>query len=267
MRYRNAVIITGPTTVGKTEVAVQVARKMDGEIINSDRLYTYSFLRIGSGLSDIDMSRDVPRHLFGILKPDEILGVKKYVQKVEHLVPEVLERNRLPIVEGCSSIYNPPLIGIDENSERSFRYNPVIALRWPREADLEARIRRRVESMFEAGLLEEASDLYNRGLKDNYAIDISAVYNPLMKYFDKTLTLEESKEDIVGRIRNFALMQLRRFERIPDVNWIEYDSSRLDAIVKKIVELIEEANSEPDVSYLAQPRFDLKAPIPELGHI
>ncbi|MBI4147859.1 hypothetical protein HY490_01065 [Candidatus Woesearchaeota archaeon] len=63
MRYKNAVIVTGPTSVGKTEICTALARRLDGEIINSDRLYVYSFLKIGTGLSDCLSSSDAKERI------------------------------------------------------------------------------------------------------------------------------------------------------------------------------------------------------------
>jgi len=68
MFTRQPIIITGPTTTGKSEISEIVARKINGAIINSDNYYFYANdqLRIGLGLAKDEPAKDIPSYLFGI---------------------------------------------------------------------------------------------------------------------------------------------------------------------------------------------------------
>ena len=91
--------------------------------------------------------------------------------------------------------------------------------------------------MFTEGLLTECLELYRQGLKGIHPIQISAVYQPLMKYLDKEITLAAAKEEIVTRWMSFANWQEKRFRQISELIWIEHDSTRLSKTVDQIVEL------------------------------
>ncbi|MBS3148245.1 hypothetical protein J4219_05150 [Candidatus Woesearchaeota archaeon] len=238
MSLKTAVIFTGPTTTGKTDIATALAKRFDGEIINSDRLYVYSFLRIGSGLSDTLESSDVARHLYGICGPSDILCADEYVRRIEELVPKILSRKKLPIIEGCSSIYNPALIESNRQPGRTFHYSPIIALRWPSGTNLRSRIEKRLEQMFEEGLLQEATAIFNSGYKSIHPIEISVVYNPLMKYLDGNLTLADAKEKIIDRFIEVAHMQLEKFETIPEIQWIEANPNTPQRTLQQAIEII-----------------------------
>jgi len=238
MKYKNAVIITGPTTVGKTQVCNEVAKRLDAEIINSDRLYVYSFLPIGSGLFGVLNSSDVTRHLYGICQPHEIITTEEYVKLVENLVPQILGRDKLPLIESCSSTYNPALIECNKQSKRDFYYSPVIGLRLPVGTNVRSRIEARLDNMFAGGVLQEAEYIHTAGWKDLHPVEISIVHNPLMKYFDGKFTLEEAKQEIIRTGLHVAQMQRERFEKIHEVVWIEHNPDKSDATIENIIELI-----------------------------
>jgi len=244
MRYKNAVIITGPTTTGKTEVAIGIARRLDGELINSDKLYFYSYFRIGTGLYDHSESPDVPHHLYAILKPeDEELGVERYVKEVENIIPKILHRDRLPIIEGCSPSYNSTLIECNKEERRNFYYYPVIGLRWPKGIDLMNKLKKRLDQMFDKHLLEETDLALKNGLRNTYVIKDSFVYGPIVKYLEGYLTLEQTKEEILDRALCVAKTQLEKFEKIPEIIWIEYDSNKPNEAIESIIKMINIYNS------------------------
>ena len=239
MKYKNAIIITGPTTTGKTRTALEAAKRFNGEIINSDRLYIYSSLKIGSGLSNILQYSDIIRHLYEIRKLDESLTTDEYITLVETLVPKILSRNKLPIIEGCSSTYNPALMKCNKMKSRIFYYSPVIALRWPEGTDLRNKIEKRLTKMFNNGLLQEAKLIYNKGFRNAHPIKISVVYNPLMEYFDSKITLRKAKEEIINKWLEVYQLQLETFEKIPEIIWIESDKNKNKSTLKQVIEVIE----------------------------
>src|SRR5512141_1447284 len=88
--------IVGPTAVGKTELAIQLAERLNGEIVSADSRLFYRGMDIGTAKpSHAEMSR-VPHHLIDIADPDEILSLAIFQQKAKEAIADIHSRNRLP---------------------------------------------------------------------------------------------------------------------------------------------------------------------------
>src|SRR3989344_3752226 len=83
-KYKNnAIAIIGPNGVGKTAVAFEIARRIGGEVINLDKIYTFKGFNVSSGLSDTLKQKGVKRHLYEILEPDQkIIPPEDYAKMV-----------------------------------------------------------------------------------------------------------------------------------------------------------------------------------------
>ena len=102
-----------------------------------------------------------------------------------------------------------------------FFYNVIyIGLTCNRDV-LYERINKRVDEMFEQGLLEEVKSFYDAGI-DSKALKTAIGYKELYSYFDGDITLEEAKELIKKRSRNYAKRQLTWFRKNPDIIWDVY---------------------------------------------
>ena len=192
-----------------------------------------------------DYPSDIKTHLFGIRRLDEkseLLPPEEYVRSVETIVPEILARNKLSIVEGCSRFYNPVLIDLNKDSNREFCYAPIIALKLPKDIDMTGRLEERLSSMFEAGLLQEAKQIFDANLSAAKPIVTSTVYKPLMRYFKGEIGLDQAKDDIVKRGVVAYQNGLGLFQKIPEVVWIEHDPNKKEVALKQIIELIRQCN-------------------------
>jgi tRNA dimethylallyltransferase len=98
-------IIIGPTAVGKTEIAIQLAEQVDGEIISADSRLFYRGMDIGTAKpTKGDMAR-VPHHLIDIADPDEILSLAVF-QKMAHVaIADIQARGKLPVLVGGTGQY------------------------------------------------------------------------------------------------------------------------------------------------------------------
>ncbi|HET7629143.1 MAG TPA: tRNA (adenosine(37)-N6)-dimethylallyltransferase MiaA [Bacillales bacterium] len=97
--------IVGPTAVGKTEVSVQVAKRLNGEIINGDSMQVYRGMDIGTAKVSQSEKQGVPHHLFDIKEPNEPFSASEFQELAIPLVSEINERGRLPIVVGGTGMY------------------------------------------------------------------------------------------------------------------------------------------------------------------
>lgn len=98
-------VICGPTAVGKSAVAMAVARRVDGEIISGDSAQVYRYMDIGTAKPTPEERREIPHHLVDILDPDQRWSVADFRQAVDQLVPQVAARGRLPILAGGTMLY------------------------------------------------------------------------------------------------------------------------------------------------------------------
>jgi tRNA dimethylallyltransferase len=99
------VLIVGPTAVGKTELAIQLAERMDGEIISADSRLFYRGMDIGTAKPTQEEMRRVPHHLIDIADPDEILSLAIFQQKASEIITNIHTRKKLPFLVGGTGQY------------------------------------------------------------------------------------------------------------------------------------------------------------------
>ncbi|MEE9347338.1 MAG: tRNA (adenosine(37)-N6)-dimethylallyltransferase MiaA [Robiginitomaculum sp.] len=97
--------IAGPTASGKSAMAIKLAKKIGGEVINADALQVYSDLRILSARPSAAEEASVPHHLFGHIDPSVRYSVGQWLGEVEPVIIDVLARGRVPIVIGGTGLY------------------------------------------------------------------------------------------------------------------------------------------------------------------
>lgn len=119
------VIISGPTGVGKTELSISLAKKLDGEIISADSVQVYKGLDIGSAKISADEMRGVRHHLIDCLELYEDFGVDTFVKMAKEAIEDIVSRGKLPIIVGGTAFYIQALLkGIDfvEEEEHDYSY-------------------------------------------------------------------------------------------------------------------------------------------------
>ncbi|MBI3576665.1 tRNA (adenosine(37)-N6)-dimethylallyltransferase MiaA [Candidatus Gottesmanbacteria bacterium] len=95
-------IICGPTATGKTKLALQLAKKFDGELINADSQQVYKGL---DALTGKDRSDEVPIWLYDVVSPEEEFSVAHFVRLADEAISDVVKRKKLPIVIGGTGFY------------------------------------------------------------------------------------------------------------------------------------------------------------------
>lgn len=100
----NLLVILGPTASGKTHLAVQAARHLNGEILSADSRQVYRGLDIGSG-KDLEEYGTTPYHLIDIVDPGCDFSLFSFVQEFKRVYCEVVSRRRLPILAGGTGLY------------------------------------------------------------------------------------------------------------------------------------------------------------------
>ena len=99
------VVIAGPTASGKTDVAVRLAERIDGELIGADSIQVYRGLDIGSAKPTDQDLRGTPHHLIDVLDPEEGIDAAGYARLADRAIADVRDRGRVPIVVGGAGLW------------------------------------------------------------------------------------------------------------------------------------------------------------------
>lgn len=137
------VVVAGPTASGKTALAVELARRLDGEVVSADSMQVYLPLRIGTARPTAEEMEGIPHHLLGFLPLCTSYSVAQYAADAHAAIARVGERGRLPILCGGTGLY---IQAVTDN------------LVFPERAGdpaLRAALRGRAETEGGEGLLEE----------------------------------------------------------------------------------------------------------------
>lgn len=98
-------VIAGPTASGKTALAAELAKRMDGEVVSADSMQIYEGLRIGTARPTQSEMRGVPHHLLGFLPLSEGYSVARYVEDARRIISEIHGRGKLPFLCGGTGLY------------------------------------------------------------------------------------------------------------------------------------------------------------------
>ena len=116
---RSLLVLLGPTGTGKSGVALELARRLDGEIVGCDALQVYRGLDAATAKPTPGERRRVPHHLVDCVDPHADFSMADYVRRAERVIEGICERGRLPLVVGGTGLYLRGLLrGIIETPPR-----------------------------------------------------------------------------------------------------------------------------------------------------
>lgn len=300
----DVVCIVGPTAVGKTKMSIELAKKLNGEIISGDSMQIYRGMDIGTAKATIEEQQGIAHHLIDEKNPDEPYSVAAFQQTVRAKMEEIKSRGKLPIIVGGTGLYiksvlydyefageseskevdeekyghlsneelHAKLMTVDEagakeihpnNRKRVIRaleiyetsgvkksemiekqehkmiYDACLIGLTDDRAVLYDRINKRVDVMYETGLVEEVKALYDQGIPAE-AQSIRAIgYKELYDYFNGFISLEESKELIKRNSRRYAKRQYTWFNNQMDVTWFNVDVKHFEKTVQEVLNYID----------------------------
>ncbi|WOV86044.1 tRNA (adenosine(37)-N6)-dimethylallyltransferase MiaA [Sporosarcina oncorhynchi] len=285
----DVIAIVGPTASGKTALSIELAKTIDGEIINGDAMQVYRGLDIGTAKITEEEKRGIPHHLFDCKDPADSFSVAEYQSVVRQAIEDISRRGKQPIIVGGTGLYIQSVLfdfrfteeaadatvrarlerelQVDGGVERLYSrlqaldpksadkihinnhrrlvraleimevtgttknnleqdqgqepmYNHlIVGLEVEREL-LYERISERVDKMMDAGLLEEARALWDKGIRNVQSVQAIG-YKELFLYFNNALTLEDAVELIKKNTRNYAKRQMTYFRNKMGISWFD----------------------------------------------
>ena len=99
------IAVVGPTASGKTKLAIELAHKLNGEVISADSRLVYKGFDIASAKPTIEEREGIPHHLIDIVEPEFNYSAGNYVEDAKRAIEDILSRNKTPIVAGGTGLY------------------------------------------------------------------------------------------------------------------------------------------------------------------
>lgn len=127
-------VVAGPTAVGKTQYSIDLAKKIDGEIVSLDAVQVYKYLDIGSAKIKKDEMQGIRHFMIDEIEPSINLNVKEFKDMANLYIKDIYDRNKVPILVGGSGFYiravlfDTDFLEEDENTSESIRKELYSAL-------------------------------------------------------------------------------------------------------------------------------------------
>ncbi|MDO4526839.1 MAG: tRNA (adenosine(37)-N6)-dimethylallyltransferase MiaA [Candidatus Saccharibacteria bacterium] len=229
-------VLLGPTGSGKTGVSIELAKKLDGEIISADSRAIYKGMDIGTAKPTREEMQGIPHYGLDLVEPGERFTVADWKAYAEEKIKDIKSRGKLPIIVGGTGLYIDALIydyhfkgptghkigdieqkSCSDRTEVKGDYN-LIGIKWSTD-ELRERLKRRIEQMFSPELYTEVKKLVQTYGWDNQAMK-SDIYEYAYKYLQGELSLEEAKEKCFYEDWHLAKRQLTWFKRNQQITWL-----------------------------------------------
>ena len=288
MQKNKVIVICGPTASGKTALSIELAKKINGEIVSCDSMQIYEDMNIGTAKPTLEEMQGIEHYLIGYVSPEKRYSVADYKKDAKKAIKEIIEKGKNPIVVGGTGLYIDSLIyeieyqdikldeeyrkkleeevqekGLEtlyekakqidakaiekisptdkkrilrvleiyhatgktkteqeiESRKKEVEYDyKVFALNWDREK-LYERINKRVDIMFEQGLIQEVKNILNKYSKFPTAMQ-GLGYKEVVDYLNGIYTKEEMIEKIKMETRRYAKRQLTWFRKNKQTIWL-----------------------------------------------
>lgn len=105
MTKKKLLVLGGPTAVGKTALSIELAKRLNGEIISADSMQIYEYMDIGSAKITKDEMENINHYMIDIVKPSDKFSVSDYKDLGEKCIEKILDEGKLPIITGGTGLY------------------------------------------------------------------------------------------------------------------------------------------------------------------
>jgi len=300
-RQSKIILISGPTASGKSNFAVKLSQKVNGEIINADSMQVYKQLNILTARPKKKDQKNIKHHLYGYINFNKRFSTGHWLKEAINKIKEIKKRNKIPILVGGTGLYFYSLINglvkipnipikirnnirllqkkygqkkfykkllkldpkvknrFDPNDvQRSIRafeiktHTKVSMYDWLNKTkssfnenefvkfyidfdrkDLIKRIEKRTNQMFKNGALKEVKKFNKLKVKKDHTINKVIGINEIKKYLNKEITLDNAKELVTIKTRQYAKRQ-STWAKGKMSTWTNIEPHKISSEIKKI---------------------------------
>lgn len=129
---KRVIVITGPTATGKTALGIELADRLDGEVVSADSMQVYKLMDIGTAKPTPEECRGIPHHMLSVVSPFESYSAARYVEEASQCVDNIISRGKTPIIVGGTGLYIDSLLSGRDFSDRA---DPLLRVELEREYD------------------------------------------------------------------------------------------------------------------------------------
>ncbi len=296
------ICVVGPTASGKTALSVELAKRLDGEIISADSMQIYKGMPIATAAVTKEEMQGIPHYLVECFEADKPFSVAEFVLLAKEKAFDIASRGKLPIIAGGTGLFVDSFVnnisfsdvGVDEklrseleeksndelysmlveydaeaaegihknnrkrviralelyfggtsktkqNEESKNEESPFealyIGINFRDRNKLYERINKRVDSMAENGLVDEAKKMPgSSGKTSAQAIG----HKELIPYFEGSVSLDEALDRIKQETRHYAKRQITWFKRNEKIKWFYADEMQFDELIDSVEKLAQD---------------------------
>ena len=295
------ILISGPTASGKSNFAIKIAKKIEGEIINADSMQVYKKLKILTARPNRIEQKNIKHHLYGFVNLNEKFSTGQWLELVIKKIKNIQKKKQIPILVGGTGLYFQSLINglvkipeiplkfrnkirlmskregqkkfhkkllkldpkikdkFDSNdTQRSIRayeiksYTNISMYDWLTETKSEfkdsdflklqidtkretliQKINLRTSNMIEEGAINEVKKFLKLKVRKDQSVNKVIGIAELTQYLNHEITLDEAKELILIKTRQYAKRQAT-WARTRMMSWIKIDPNKVDSYIKKL---------------------------------
>jgi tRNA dimethylallyltransferase len=180
---QKVLVIIGPTAVGKTKLSIELAKRLNGEIISGDSMQIYRGMDIGTAKITADEMEGIPHHLIDSKNPDESFSVAEFQELVRGKITEISNRGKLAMIVGGTGLYIQSVI---------YDYQFSTA---PGDESLRMKLEERAKEIGKEALHRELTEMDPKSASQIHPNNIRRVIRALEIYYLTGKTMSETQKD------------------------------------------------------------------------
>jgi len=173
------IVVAGPTASGKTALGVELAKRLDGEVVSADSMQIYQGMDVASAMPTEDEMQGVPHHMLNFLPQGERYSVAAYCQAANVCIADIVFRGKQPIIVGGTGLYISSLVdNISFTDEKT-------------DLELREKLNKRLEEEGAEALLNELASVDPESVAKLHINDSKRIVRALELYYQTGVTITE----------------------------------------------------------------------------